>query len=258
MGKKHGMNPKKKPGKSENYKAMNQAYELENYPPFSGHYLPHTMPQQYQAQSFSDEAIMLNWNHSQPKQYYDYLVKLYGNPNVLGHNKGGIAIWNTSMLDVDPLTGMSNIYKKIEIRDEEVSHKCPAEHIDFVYSYLNIPITPKQLEDIIKLSGSVNYDMLKQELFARCGSLEANIATLYMCSHIIMSHIDKNPKYMTIDYIHENDEYAKHINSTTDSEFVKEMYKELINNINTIRRANKLPGNYWPGAFNSSCGKPNN
>ena len=257
MGKTHGINPKKKPGKTEKYKAINQAYDLEDYPPFSGHYLPHNVKtQQFKSEEFGDEEIMLDWKFTEPKQYYKYLVELYGNPDVLGHNQGGIAIWNNSLQDVDPLTGMSNIYEKIEIRDEEVPHLCPAEHVDFIYSYLHIPITPKQLGDIVKLSGSVNYDMLKHELFARCGSLEANIATLYMCSHIIMSHIDKNPKYMSIDYIHDNNEYTKHIHSTTDPEFVKEMYKELIGNINIIRKANKLPNNYWPGAFDNHCHSP--
>ena len=141
------------------------------------------------------------------------------------------------------------------MKDERVLHKCPAEHVDFVYSYLNIPIMPTQLKDVIKLSGSVNYDMLKHELLARCGTLEANIATLYLCSHVILSHTDSE-KYMTIDYIHKHGEYIKHINSTSDPQFVKDMYKELIDNIMFIRRLNKLPQNYWPAAFNESCGKP--
>ena len=250
MGKKHGMNPKKKPGKTEGYISINKAYEIEDYPPFIGHYIPHT------SQQYGHEKMLVNWKHEEPTSYYNYLVELYGNSDVLGHTQGGIAIWNNSLQGrLDALTGLPNIYEKIEIRDERVSHKCPAEHIDFVYSYLKIPITPKQLNDIVKLSGSVNYDMLKHELFARCGSLEANIATLYMCSHIILSHMDSK-KYMTIDYIHKHGEYGKHINSTGDPQFVKDMYRELIDNIMLIRQLNTLPNNYWPGAFNSSCGKP--
>jgi hypothetical protein len=34
------------------------------------------------------------------------------------------------------------------------------------------------------------------------------------------------------------------------------MYKELIGNINIIRKANKLPNNYWPGAFDNHCHSP--
>tara|TARA_Y100000591_G_C21691800_1_gene623532 strand:+ start:35 stop:781 length:747 start_codon:yes stop_codon:yes gene_type:complete len=248
MGKKHGMNPKKKPGKSENYTSLNDAYKVDR---FTIKYASNNPLQQY-----GHEKILLNWEFNEPKEYYDVLVNMYGNPDVLGHNRGGIAIWGKSLQGtIDPLTNLPNIYEKIEIRDERVKHKCPADHIDFLYSYLKIPITPKQLNDIVKLSGSVNYDMLKHELFARCGSLEANIATLYMCSHIILSHMDSK-KYMTIDYIHKHGEYGKHINSTGDPQFVKDMYRELIDNIMLIRQLNTLPNNYWPGAFNSSCGKP--
>lgn len=241
MGKKHGINPKKKPGKSENYIPLNEAYKMVQY---------------IDKQQYTNEQILLNWQFSEPVEYYNVLIDMYGNPDVVGHAQGGIAIWNNSLQGkVDMLTGLPNIYEKIEIRDERVEHMCPSKHIDFVYSYLKIPITPKQLNDIVKLSGSVNYDMLKHELFARCGSLEANIATLYMCSHIILSYMDSN-KYMSIDYIHNNNEYAKHINSTGDPQFVKDMYRELIDNISMIKQMNMLPNNYWPGAFNNSCGKP--
>lgn len=253
MGKKHGINPKKKPGKSENYTPLNNAYKIESYPPFTSHYLPHDL--EFVKQQFR-EHTPLNWKFNEPTEYYNVLVNMYGNSDVLGHEQGGIAIWNNSLQGkIDVLTGLPNIYEKIEIRDERVSHMCPSKHIDFVYSYLKIPITPKQLNDIVKLSGSVNYDMLKHELFARCGSLEANIATLYMCSHIILSYMDSN-KYMSIDYIHKHGEYGKHINSTINPQFVKDMYRELIDNIMLIRQLNTLPNNYWPGAFNSSCGKP--
>jgi hypothetical protein len=251
--KKHGINPKKKPGKSENYTPLNEAYKIEQYPPFTTHYLPHDL--EFAKQQFEDQMIV-DWKNIEPKNYYNILVGMYGNSDVLGHTEGGIAIWNKSLKNkIDPLTGFPNIYEKIEIRDEEVPHMCPAKHVDFVYSYLKIPIMPKQLKDIVRLSGSVNYDMLKHELFARCGSLEANIATLYMCTHIILSNKDSK-KYMTIDYIHKNGEYAKHISSTNDPQFVKDMYKELIDNIGLIRQLNKLPNNYWPSAFNKNCGKP--
>ncbi len=254
MGKKHGMNPKKKPGKEEGYKSLNQAYAYENYPPFTSHYLPHDM--EFVKQQYNHQQLTLNWKFVEPREYYDVLVNMYGNSDVLGHEQGGIAIWNKSLQNrTDSLTGLPNIYEKIEIRDERVEHKCPASHIDFVYSYIKIPIMPEQLKDVLKLSGSVNYDMLKHELFARCGSLEANIATLYVCSHVILSSMD-NKKYMSIDYIHKNGEYAKHISSTSDPNFVKEMYKQLIENIKIIRKMNKLPTDRWPGAFTNTCKSP--
>ena len=239
----HKMNPRKKKDKTENYKSLNQAYSIQD----SSEY--------FKNESFGDEQVILNWNFKEPKDYYDYMTKYYGMCDVLGHEQGGIAIWHKSLQNkIDALTGFPNIYKKIEIKDERVLHKCPAEHIDFVYSYLDIPITPEQLADVIKLSGSVNYDMLKHELFARCGDMEANIATLYLCSEIIMSHIDKGHK--SIKQIHEGGEYKKHINATINPEFVKDMYKKLSDNIKSIKQANRLPNNYWPGAFTNNCGSP--
>tara|TARA_Y100000389_G_scaffold46461_1_gene41412 strand:+ start:1016 stop:1750 length:735 start_codon:yes stop_codon:yes gene_type:complete len=242
MGK-HKMNPRKKKVKTENYKSLNQAYAIEDSSEF------------FQNESFGDEQVILNWKFKEPIEAYNYLTNYYGMCDVLGHEQGGIAIWHKSLQNkIDSLTGFPNIYKKIEIKDEHVLHKCPAEHVDFLYSYIDIPITPEQLVDVIKLSGSVNYDMLKHELFARCGSLEANIATLYLSSEIIMSHINKN--HMSIKQIHEGGEYKKHINATINPDFVKDMYKKLSDNIKSIKQVNKLPSNHWPGAFTNNCDSP--
>lgn len=247
MGKKNGFVSKKKPGKTiQQYKSLNKAYSIDNFQiNTTEHYSSH-----------SKNIGNLEWTNKEPINYFNFLVDMYGIPDVLGNTHGGIAIWNKSLKNqTDKLTGLPNIYEKIEIKDEQVLHRCPSDHIDFVYSYLKIPILPNQLKDIVRLSGSVNYDMLKHELFARCGSLEANIATLYMCTHIVLSHYDNN-KYMSIDYIHNNDEYANHIKSTINPEFVKQMYVELIDNIRLINEYNTLPVDYWPGAFNKNCGKP--
>ena len=210
-------------------------------------------PNKDTVQEYSEEVNQLKWSHSSPKQLYHELVRDYGNPDSLAMQEGGIAIWQKSLQGrSDKLTNLPNIYHKIEIKDEEIEHACPSKHIDFVYSYIKIPILPSQLGDVLSLSGSVNYDMLKQELSARCGSLEANIATLYLCSHVILHHIDK--QYMSILQIQHNHEYKKHINSTINHENVKKMYKKLSDNLGLIRSQNKLPTNYWPGAFSANCG----
>ena len=210
-------------------------------------------PKPKQVQEYSEEITQLKWKYEIPKNFYHDLVKDYGKPDSLAMQEGGVAIWHKSLqYRTDKLTNLPNIYHKIEIKDEEVEHACPSKHIDFVYSYIKVPIMPRQLGDVLSLSGSVNYDMLKQELSARCGSLEANIATLYLCSHVILNHIDK--QYMSILQIQQNHEYKKHLNSTTEHEKVKKMYKKLSENLDLIRSQNKLPTNYWPGAFSANCG----
>ena len=47
-----------------------------------------------------------------------------------------------------------------------------------MYSFVKIYIPPEKLNDVQSISGSVNYDPLKHELFARCASFQANFATL--------------------------------------------------------------------------------
>ena len=201
----------------------------------------------------------LKWEYADPTNYYDFLLQNYGHPDVLAPQSGGIAIWNKSIQNIDdPVFNHKNIFSKFELRDELVEHRCPAQHTDFLYSYLKIPILPEQLEKVIKLSGSVNYDPLKNELFARCGSLEANIMTLFLVTNIIVYDITNDDNYMSIEKIHNDGEYIKHINKTTDANFVKEIYGKLSNNIDLIRQSQSLPIDYWPGAFGEGCLKPDN
>ena len=236
-------NPKKKK-ENVNYKGINMAYDSR------------ALQQYVNDEKFGQEMVLIDWEFKEPRMYYDTLVRFYGQPDSLAMQKGGIAKWSESLQGkIDPMFGGPNIYEKIEIKDENVYHACPAEHIDFVYSYIKLPILPNQLTDVLKLSGSVNYDMLKQELFARCGSLEANVATLYMCTNIILHHHNKR-NYMGIKEIHNNGEYGKHINNTIDPDFVNNMYNKLVENVMLIRQKNNLPDNYWPGAFSTNCNKP--
>ena len=73
------------------------------------------------------------------------------------------------------------MYSKIEIWDESIYHTDPRPHLDFVYSYISYHVPPEIASVLHNVSTSIGYDPLKQELRARCGSLEANAATLYLC-----------------------------------------------------------------------------
>ena len=56
-------------------------------------------------------------------------------------------------------------------------------NILILYSYKYLCLS--KLYDVLSISGSVNYDPLKKELFARCGSFEANFATLRTVFNVI-------------------------------------------------------------------------
>ena len=177
---------------------------------------------------------------------------------MIGPEKGGIAIFKDIHGKMDPFYKRKNVFDKIEIRDESIQHACPGKHSDFLYSYINIPITPTQLEDVNKLSGSVNYDMLKQELFARCAHTCANVITLYLATEIIVNDIMKNDNYKNIEQIHNKGLYGEMIQQTGELEFVQDIYDKLAKNIDIIKSSQELPDDYWPGAFSENCGKPKN
>lgn len=199
----------------------------------------------------------LQWEYKQPMQVYENIVERFGLPDVLAPQRGGIAIWHYVSGQYDPLYKSITVFDRHELRDELVAHACPAQHNDFLYSYIKIPIRPEQLEDVIKLSGSVNYDMLKKELFARCANTCANVMTLFLATEIICSHI--NPQnHFNIQKIHDESLYGKHIKSIGDTEFMAQTIEKLRNNISLIRNtpSQELPHFHWPGAFGENCSKP--
>ena len=201
----------------------------------------------------TDEA--LEWEYSQPMKVYENIVERFGLPDVLAPQRGGIAIWHNVTGQYDPLYKSVTVFDRHELRDELVAHACPAQHNDYLYSYIRIPITPVQLNDVIQLSGSVNYDGLKKELFARCANTCANVMTLFLATEIICSHIDPE-NHMNIDYIHDHAEYGKHLKSTGDSKFMRETIEKLRGNISLIRNSQTLPQFHWPGAFGDNCSHP--
>ena len=111
--------------------------------------------------------------------------------------------------------------------DEYVDHDKPKQHFDFLYSYINIYVPPSKLYDVLSISGSVNYDPLKKELFARCGSFEANFATLRTVFNVI-----NNKKT----------EYGENINNKDDEIKDNEKYvmRQTIENRRKYRRQLKL------------------
>ena len=67
------------------------------------------------------------------------------------------------------------------LRDEDVKHCVPRNHHDYFYSSVKFFVPKKnKVFDVLKISGSLNYDGLKKLLTARCGGIGANYATLYL------------------------------------------------------------------------------
>ena len=94
-----------------------------------------------------------NWKHSGPKGYYVKCLELFGIPVFVANVKNGSAYWKTKGLFDEHL-----------LRDESVKHCVPRNHLDYFYSSVKFYIPPNKVLDVLKISGSINYDGLKKHL----------------------------------------------------------------------------------------------
>jgi hydroxylamine reductase (hybrid-cluster protein) len=102
--------------------------------------------------------------------------------------------------------------------------------------------------DVLKISGSITYDGLKKLVTARCASIEANIATLYLCLLV-------GAGKMTIKEVKNGDLYAKHIRgeAKTHDEMRAEMRK--LKQINNKKYKKEIKQEFATYAF-TRCYKP--
>lgn len=202
-----------------------------------------------------------NWKNDNAKKYlFSFSDRIKTNPSVLADDENGIAIWTKKDLENTKLYDMNNCFEEHVLRDESVKHLCPGEHRDFFYSYIKVNVKPEQAHILLSISGSVSYDPLKNLISARCGSVEANIATLKLVTDLLLNNKVNDPKnlnYSSLEEVHKNNIYSKMINNTIDSSYAKYLYEELCNNVNKLQ--NDLNKGYWNGAFsynNNKCSAP--
>ena len=163
------------------------------------------------------------------KPSLDKVIQEHGNPDILINKKGGICIWNNLR---------DGTHHSIEIRDEYVEHCVPKPHRDYLYSYVHMFVPAEMREKVLGVSGSVGYDGLKKLLYARCASLEANMATIRTVFEVM------NKK---------NKKYAKNINEKdTSYEGNKKFVKEQLEN-NNKRFKKELKQPFDPLAFPDGC-----
>ena len=183
----------------------------------------------------------LSWKKNYPKQYVDIFSKYYfRKPDVIAGQKNGMCLWYPKTRDKIYLydNEFPNIFTEHWCRDELINHMCPSKHTDFFYSFIDIELDKQKWADVLAISGSIGYDPLKKKLYARCGSIEANIASLYTCLLV-------NNGTITIKRLQSEKIYAKHIESTSDKEEVIKMYKYLLKNL----QKNVPKTGYWEVAF---------
>lgn len=122
--------------------------------------------------------MRLNWKNHRPKKYYSRCVEMFGLPDAVSGEPEGFAIWKTK-----------GLFEEHVLRDEDVRHCVPRPHHDYFYSSVLFYVPDDKLCDVLKISGSLNYDGLKKLLTARCGGIGANYATLYLAMAVASDHL---------------------------------------------------------------------
>lgn len=181
------------------------------------------------------------WNHKIPAKYYDEAVNLLGEPTSMDNSKYGFCYWKPDE---------NNLFDEHLLRDEYVPHCVPKPHHDYFYSSIKFYVPGKKLKDVLRISGSINYDGLKKLLTARCGGIGANYATLYLGMKIAAEEL-------TINKVKKNDMYPKMINAELMS------YKEMENEMKQLKKTHnnkykkEVKSDYADYAFDE-CYKENN
>ena len=174
-----------------------------------------------------------NWINERPKQFYYKAIKLFGKPTYTANVPNGMAYWKK--------TGNS-LFNEHYIKDQEISHCVPAKHFDYFYSSIKYYVPTHLRLDVLSISGSINYDGLTKLLTARCASLEANIATLFLGMSVANGH-------MSIKNIKKKKLYGKYIRGEMGS------YKELRKQMFVMKKENnkkykkEILGEFDPLAF---------
>lgn len=119
------------------------------------------------------EFMPVMWKHKRPKDRLKDVISEFGKPDYICKKVGGFALWKE-----DTLMKRGFPLYEICIKDEELLHTKPKEHMDFLYMGYRIDIPEDKLPLVLNLSKSVWYDRLKKVVWARCHFSGATIATL--------------------------------------------------------------------------------
>jgi len=176
------------------------------------------------------------WTKTKPKRYFSKAVDLLGNPEWVANAPSGMAYWK----------GHGNsLFAEHRLLDQEIAHCVPSWHCDFFYSSVKCFVPPKRRLDVLRISGSINYDGLTKLLTARCASLDANIATLYLGMAVAQGAL-------TIQEVKKKGLYASHIRGEAVSHDEMVRLMRLFRKENRRQYASELKDPFDPLAF-SQC-----
>ena len=174
-----------------------------------------------------------NWKNNRPKNFFRKAVALFGKPTFIADVPNGMAYWKKSG---------NSLFDEHYIKDQEISHCVPAKHHDYFYSSIKCYVPPNVRLDVLSISGSINYDGLTKLLTARCASLEANIATLYLGMCVANNRMD-------IKKVKKSGLYGKYIRGEMESHGELKKQMMLMKKENNKKYKKEIAGQFDPLAF---------
>ncbi len=136
-------------------------------------------------------AQLSAWEYPEPKEYAEFLVKLFGQPDFGVRSKGGALIWTRSIASKQ-LFGQGMAFNKIMIKDERVYQTLPKPC--YTYLYLFVVIPPLAVQDALACqihniyTGST-YDFQTGNLWVRTDNLERGIAVLRIITDFLYGSV---------------------------------------------------------------------
>lgn len=118
------------------------------------------------------QAIIAEWPEA-PKGEATKFLDHYGPPNEATATK---LFWYR--------TGP---WARMELTADEILHKFPTPHTDFLTQYVDYPVNAENAADLVEFDGSVIVDRTAGQIGARCDSEAANTLTLNLAVDIIES-----------------------------------------------------------------------
>jgi len=173
------------------------------------------------------------WINTRPKRFFPTAIKLFGKPTFISNVPNGMAYWKKSG---------NSLFSEHYIKDQEISHCVPAKHYDYFYSSIKCYVPPNKRLDVLSISGSINYDGLTKLLTARCASLEANIATLYLGMCVANNKMD-------IKQVKKKGLYGKYIRGEMEPHAALRKEMMEMKRVNNRKYKRALSSQYDPLAF---------